>query len=246
MPTDNLPTLVLLHAFPLDREMWKPQVAGLGDVARVIALDLPGFGQAPVDPGFTVDSAADKVAGAVEGRIVLGGLSMGGYVAMAFARRHSARLAGLILADTRAEPDDPAGKQNRDRLISLTNEFGPAKVYEGLIPKLLCDETRNQGSSVVDEIRRIAARQSAAGVAGGLRALRDRPDATAELTKVTAPTLVVVGEHDVVTPLADAEGLTHLVNGSKLVVIPGAGHLSNLENPTAFNAALREFILTLR
>jgi 3-oxoadipate enol-lactonase len=238
---DSPSTLVLLHAFPLDREMWRSQLAALGGVANVIALDLPGFGKAPVEETWTVDSAADQVAAAVSGTIVLGGLSLGGYVAMAFARRHPERLAGLILADTRSDPDDDAGKVNRDRLIALTKEFGPSKVYEAMIPKLLCDETRANRREVVEELKRIAARQTAAGVIGGLKALRDRPDATPELSKIKVPTLILVGDQDAVTPPVLAEAINRNIPGSKLVVIPGAGHLSNLENPTAFNAAVSEF-----
>src|SRR4051794_6318197 len=134
------PVLVLLHAFPLDREMWQPQLVPLGGKARVVALDLPGFGGSTPFP-FTIDSAADAVAAflkktGVSGRVVVGGLSMGGYVAMAFARRHSDQVAGLILADTKSEPDDDATKQNREKMIALAKGQGPAAVIEQLLPKL--------------------------------------------------------------------------------------------------------------
>jgi 3-oxoadipate enol-lactonase len=243
---DALPTLVLLHAFPLDQEMWRPQLDALGGVAKVVTLDLPGFGAAPGDPGWSVDSAADKVAAAVPGQIVLGGLSMGGYVAMAFARRHADRLTGLILADTRGDPDDAAGKQNRDRLASMTREFGPFKVYEGMIPKVVCDETRERRPRVMEEVRRIAAKQSAEGVIDGLIALRDRPDAMPELALITVPTLIIVGEEDSVTPPQAADAMAREIPGSKVAIIPGAGHLSNLENPEAFNAAVHDFLSRLR
>lgn len=240
-----MPTLVLLHAFPLDRDMWRPQVAGLAGTANVVALDLPGFGAAPVDEHFSVDSAADRVAAATTGPIVLGGLSMGGYVALAFARRHPDRLAGLVLADTRADPDDAASRTNRDRMIDLVREFGPAKVYEAMIPKLVAAETLDGRPEVIAELKRIARRQSAAGMIGGLKALRDRPDATPGLAKIAVPTLILVGEHDSLTPPIMAEGMARLIPRSRLVVIPGAGHLSNLENPAAFNAAIAEFLAKL-
>src|SRR6185437_5558270 len=240
-----MPTLVLLHAFPLDREMWRPQMAGLCGAANVVTLDLPGFGAAPVDEHFNVDSAADRVAAATTGPIVLGGLSMGGYVALAFARRHPDRLAGLVLADTRADPDDVASRTNRDRMIDLVREFGPAKVYEAMIPKLVAAETLDGRPEVIAELKRIARRQSAAGMIGGLKALRDRPDATPGLAKIAVPTLILVGEHDSLTPPIMAEGMARLIPRSRLVVIPGAGHLSNLENPAAFNAAIAEFLAKL-
>ena len=243
------PVLVLLHAFPLDREMWQPQLVPLGGKARVLALDLPGFGGS-TPTSFTVDSAADAVAAflkklGVKGRIVIGGLSMGGYVAMAFARRHADQVAGLILADTKSEPDDDAAKQNRDKVIGLAKEQGPAAVIEQMIPKLLSENTRANRADVVETVRTIASRQSTDGVVNALIALRDRPDASLGLDTVSAPTLVLVGEHDAVTPPLAASSMGARIWGSKVVTIPDAGHLSNLENPEAFNAAVLEFLATV-
>ena len=239
--------LVLLHAFPLDRGMWQPQIDALAGQFRILAVDLPGFGQSTVDPNLTVDSAADGLVELLDkenlpGQVVLGGLSMGGYVAMAFARRHPDRLAGLILADTRSDADDDDGKKNRDRLISLTQEFGPSKVYEVMLPKVVCQDTLKNQPKIVESIRVLAARQSAAGVIAGLKMLRDRPDATPELSRITIPTLIIVGEHDAITPPLLAEQMASHIAGSRVVVIPGAGHLSNMEQPTAFNAAVGTFL----
>lgn len=238
------PPLVLLHAFPLDRGMWQPQIDGLQDRFRILAVDLPGFGESPPEPGWGVDTAADRLAEFCTGlglpKIVLGGLSMGGYVAMAFARRHSDKLAGLIFADTRSEPDDAAAKDNRNRLINLTKEFGPSKVYEVMLPRVLGERTKATQPKVVDFVRSLAARQTAAGVIGGLTALRDRPDATPELDQIAVPTLIVVGEEDVLTPPNLADAMAKRVHGSKVVRIPGAGHLSNVEDGAAFNAAVAD------
>jgi pimeloyl-ACP methyl ester carboxylesterase len=245
------PTLVLIHAFPLDREMWQPQLAALTGKARVLAIDLPGFGQSAAGPEpFTIDSAADLVADLLDAvgapdRAVVGGLSMGGYVAMAFARRHADRLSGLILADTRSEPDDDAAKQTREKLIALAREKGGAGVFEQMLPKLLSEDTRANRPEVVEAVRRIAARQSGEAVANALAALRDRPDATPGLDNVAVPTLILVGEHDAVTPPVLASSMSARVWGSLMVTIPGAGHLSNLENPEAFNAAVVEFLATV-
>ncbi len=239
--------LVLLHAFPLDRAMWQPQLDALAGQCRILAVDLPGFGQSAFDPNLTVDSAADGLVELLDkenlpGKVVLGGLSMGGYVAMAFARRHPDRLAGLILADTRSDADDDAGKKNRDRLISMTQEFGPSKVYEVMLPKVVCEDTLKNQPKIVESIRVLAARQSAAGVIAGLTMLRNRPDATPELSRITVPTLIIVGEHDAITPPPLAEQMASTIAGSRVVVIPGAGHLSNMEQPTAFNAAVGAFL----
>jgi pimeloyl-ACP methyl ester carboxylesterase len=237
--------LVLLHAFPLDRAMWEPQLSALSGKLRVIAPDLPGFGGSAAE-AWSVDSAADQVAALLDQlklpKVALGGLSMGGYVALAFARRHASRLSHLILADTRSEPDDSAGKDNRNRLIKLTEEFGPSKVYEVMLPKVLSEGTHQSKPKVVEFVRAIAAKQSGPGVIGGLVALRDRPDATADLEKIAVPTAILVGESDAVTPPRMAEAMAERIPGNKLIRIPDAGHLSNVENPAAFNAALLELL----
>jgi pimeloyl-ACP methyl ester carboxylesterase len=241
-------TLVLLHAFPLDREMWQPQFDAFAGTARVIAVDLPGFGGSPLPAQpWTVDSAADDVATlldtlGVTGRVVVAGLSMGGYVALAFARRHADRLAGLILADTRAEPDDDAAKQNRGKMIDLARTQGSAAVVEAMIPKLLSDGTRKNQPAVADAIRAIGARQNLGAVAAALVAMRDRPDAAPGLDQLAAPLLVLVGEHDAVTPPTLAAAMAGRVYGSELVTIPDAGHLSNRENPEAFSGAVLRFL----
>jgi len=239
------PILLLLHGFPLDREMWRPQIVGLASQARVIALDLPGFGGSSLEETrFTIESAADSVAEFllatnISERVTVGGLSMGGYVAMAFARRHPDRLRGLILADTRAEPDDEIAKANRAKSITLAQEKGAAGVIEAMIPKLLAPENI---ASCAEDLRRIASRQSTASVLNAIAALRDRPDAKPGLKSIAVPTLVIVGDQDAVTPPSFAEAIAHETPGSKLVVIPGAGHMSNLENPAAFNEAVSQFL----
>ena len=189
------------------------------------------------------DTLADFLdAVGVKGRAVVGGLSMGGYVALAFARRHPEKLAGLILADTKAEPDDEAAKANRGKSIALTREQGVAGLVETMLPKLLCDESRETKPDVAETVRRIAGRQTVAGVTAALAALRDRPDAVPGLGNISANTLILVGEHDAITPPLNAASLGAGIWGSKVVTVPAAGHLSNLENPEAFNAALREFL----
>jgi pimeloyl-ACP methyl ester carboxylesterase len=237
------PTVVLLHAFPLSRQMWEPQVATLSDRYRVVAPDLYGFGDTPLPQGgWTVDSMADAVAGLVDGPVVLGGLSMGGYVALAFARRHPGRLRGLILADTKAEADGPEARAARDKMIALANEKGTAAVVDEMVPKLLGATTRKSRPEVEKEVRRIGSAQSAGGVAAALAALRDRPDATPGLGNIRVPTLVVVGVEDGVTPPDAARKLAAGIPGATLEEIPAAGHLSNLEDPAAFTAAVRRFL----
>lgn len=240
--------LLLLHAFPLDRGMWRPQLAVLGEVARVIAPDMPGFGESPAAP-FTIEGVADLVAEFLTelkvGKAVVCGLSMGGYVAMALARRHPDRLGGLVLANTRAGVDDSQAKAARGKSIETVKEKGAAALFEGMLAKVVSDSTRAEKPQVVEALKEVAGRQSPQSVAAALAALRDRPDANAGLKSIGVPTLVIAGEHDAVTPPLSAANLSAQIPGSKLVHVPGAGHLSNAENPAAFNAAVREFLASL-
>jgi pimeloyl-ACP methyl ester carboxylesterase len=245
------PAVVLLHAFPLSRAMWRPQAEALQGDYRVIAPDLRGFGGSR---GFTdapsVETMADDVAALLDelkvaGPVVLGGLSMGGYVALAFARRHPARLRSLVLADTKADPDDAEGRANRDRLIAFAQNNPARAVIDQMLPKLLGAATTAQAPQVVEEVRAIAARQTAAGIVGALKALRDRPDANPGLAAVAVPTLVLVGRDDTLTTPAKSEEMAARIPKARLVVIDGAGHLSNLEQPERFTAALRSFLQSL-
>jgi 3-oxoadipate enol-lactonase len=246
------PLLVLLHAFPFDREMWTPQLENLADRCRIIAPDYPGFG-ASSDPGqeFTIDSIADVLADFLDGLqetqpIALGGLSMGGYVAMAFARLYPQRLRGLILADTRADADDEAARAGRDANILLVQEQGSTAIMDKLLPKLLSESTPADKPEVAEKTKAIGSRQKPESIVKALYALKERSDAMAGLKQVTVPTLILVGEEDRVTPPAAAQVIKEAVPYSHLITIPNAGHLSNLENPEAFNTALWEFVAPLR
>jgi pimeloyl-ACP methyl ester carboxylesterase len=245
--------VVLLHAFPLARAMWRPQVEALRNDYRLIVPDLRGFGGTS---GFSetvppsIEQMADDVAALLAALrltepVVLGGLSMGGYVALAFARKHPGWLRGLVLADTRAEPDTAEGKANRDKMIAFARNHSAADVIDQLLPKLLSETTRSQRPEVVAEVRQLAAAQTPTGIIGALEAMRDRPDATAWLGQIDVATLVLVGADDTLTPPSLAETLAARIQGARLEIIPGAGHLSNLEQPDAFNQAVRAFLRTL-
>ena len=243
--------VVLLHAFPLDRAMWEPQLAPLAAAGfRVLAPDLPEFGETtPGSEVFNIERSADVLADLLEEigieKAVVGGLSMGGYIALAFARRHPDRLIGLILADTKAAPDDPDAKANRDRLIADVKAGGASAAAEALLPKLFGPTTRDQKPEVIERAQSIILRQRGAAIIAALYALRDRPDAAPGLESIGVPTLVLVGEHDAVTPPAVAEQLAGHIRGADLITIPGSGHLANLENPEAFNSAVIPFLRKL-
>jgi pimeloyl-ACP methyl ester carboxylesterase len=242
--------LVLLHAFPLDRSMWKPQLMGLSEVARVIALDLPGFGESGSPAAFSIEGVADTVADFLTElkipKAVVCGLSMGGYVALALARKHPNKLAGLILADTRAGVDDSTAKANRTKSIALVNEKGNAALFDTILQRVLSDKTRAEKPELIEWLKVVVVKQSTATVAAALAALRDRPDANPGLKDISVPTLVIVGEFDTVTPPLSAANLSAQIRRSTLLYIPGAGHVSNAENPDAFNAAVCGFIAGLK
>lgn len=244
----GVPPVVLLHAFPLHAEMWAPQLACLSARARVIAPDLQGFGRsdAPDDrSAYTMDTYAAQVAGLLEHlgveRMVLGGLSMGGYVALAFLRRHSAMVIGLVLADTRAGADTTEVLERRTSQQDLVASEGAAAVVDTLLAGLLSERTRATRPELVDQVRGLMANPDA-GYIGGLEAMKGRPDATAELAGIEVPTLALVGEHDTASPPDVVRGWQERIPGSRLVVLPGAGHLSNLEAADEFNAAADDLV----
>jgi pimeloyl-ACP methyl ester carboxylesterase len=244
------PAVLLLHAFPLDSGMWASQIGDLSDHYRVLAPDFPGFGTSTASTGFTVDGAADLLGEfldhlGVNERVVVAGVSMGGYVALAFARRQPQRLRALILADTKAEPDDETGRAGRDKMIELVRKEGPTALAEQMLPKLLGPATAANKADVSEQVRQSIHAQRADGIVAGLKALRDRPDARPGLSHVSVPTLVVVGEQDSVTPPANAKAISDAIPNSRLAVITGAGHLSNVENPAMFTAVVREFLNSL-
>ncbi len=241
--------IVFLHGFPHSRALWAPQLNALVDRARCIAPDLRGFGESTAAPPFTMDQYADDVAALLDAlhieRAVICGLSMGGYVALAFWRRHRARVRGLVLMDTRAGADSPETRIKRNDMIALAHERGSSAVADAMISGMVGKSTREKCPEVVDAVHRMLESAPVAGVAGGLAALREREDSTATLGTIDVPVLVVVGEEDVLTPPSEAAILHAGIRGSTLEVIAGAGHVSNVERPAAVNHILSEFLAKL-
>lgn len=246
--------LLLLHAFPLSRRMWQPQLAGLADSCRLLAPDLPGFGDARESGGGAAaaclmeDMAAAAVARLDEAGVaaaVVCGLSMGGYVALALYEVFRERVRGLVLADTRAAADDEAGRGRRLESARAVESGGPpalAALASSLVPRLIAPRTRTTRSELVAWLHREIAAAPPAGVAAAQRGMAERPDRTHLLPRIAVPTLVVVGEEDEITPPAESVILRDRIPGARLVTVAGAGHLSSLEQPEAWNAALREFL----
>jgi 3-oxoadipate enol-lactonase len=241
--------VVFLHAFPLDRTMWAPQTSALASEWRCITIDTRGFGEStPVGP-FGVDRYADDVlavldaAGAERATIV--GLSMGGYVALALWRRAPERVGALVLADTRAGADAPDTRERRRELMALALEQGVAAVVDRQLVGLLGKTTRDRHGEIESAVRTIGTRATAEGITGALEALLARPDSTATLGTISVPTLVIVGDEDVLTPPKEARTMHGAIPRSRLEVITQAGHLSNIEHPAAFNVLLSEFLRSI-
>ena len=244
------PALLLVHGYPLDRSMWEPQLSGLENVAHVIAPDLRGFGESPAAGEMvTMDEHAwdlARVLGAVsETQAVVCGLSMGGYVAMAFAARYPSAVRGLILANTRSGADSDAAREARRGAIEKARTEGVGAIADGMLPKMLTDATRAARPDLAAKVRAMMARQPVGGVAAALRGMMERPDRTSWLPSIAVPTLVITSDADVLIPQTESAAMAQAIPRSKLVVIPGAAHLSNLENADAFNKAVRDFLATL-
>ncbi len=239
--------LLLVHGFPLDHGMWASQIDAFSPRCRVIAPDLRGFGRSPAtDDAVAMDQFADDLAAlldALEVRepAVVCGLSMGGYIAFQFWRRHASRLRGLILCDTRAAADSPEAAAARFGMAERILREGPAPL-ESMATRLFAETTHRERPEVVESVRRTILAADPRGVAASLRGMAQRPDMTASLGRIRCPTLVLVGQCDALSPPTEMRAMAAAMPDSKFVEIPDAGHLAPLENPAAVNAAIDDFL----
>ncbi|MFL6136920.1 MAG: alpha/beta fold hydrolase [Frankiaceae bacterium] len=240
--------LVLLHAFPLSSAMWDDQRAELATACRLITPDQRGFGGSPLggdEP--SLHHAADDLAALLDARgidrAVVGGLSMGGYVALALARRHPDRLDGLVLADTRASADPAPAAANRERIAAaVLADPGSTVLADEVLPGLLGATTWEERPSVVERVRALVEAAPPAAVAWAQRAMAAREDSYGVLRALRVPVLVIVGDEDGLTPVADAEAMAAAAPEATLAVLLRAGHLSAMEAPQSFNGAVRAFL----
>lgn len=243
------PPVLFVHGYPLNSTLWDGQVAALRASHRCLVPDLLGFGHSDA-PGeldlYSVEAyAADLLAvmddAGVE-KVTACSLSMGGYITFALLRSAPERVEALILADTRAEADSDEGRASRAAQQEMLRAEGTGPVIDALVNgPLLADATRAGKPDVVARLRRVMA-NPAPGFLGALEAMRKRPDSTRTLERIEVPTLFIVGAEDAITPVDAARSMHASVPGSRLVVIPEVGHMSNLEDPEAFNQALIEFL----
>lgn len=244
--------LLLVHGFPLNREMWAGQVPALAPGRRLIMPDLRGFGATPpaAEPAaLTLDAMAAEVRDLLDvlsiQRAVICGLSMGGYVALAFARRFPERVQVLILADTSARPDTGERRASRTEQIELAERAGTAALIPLLVPLLLAPRTAAEVPALERLYAGMVVGTSVAGLVGGLIAIRDRADSRPFLAAMTMPSLVIVGEQDAITPPELSEEIAAGMPNATLVTLPGAGHMANVDAPDRFNAAVLDFLRNL-
>lgn len=240
-------TLVLVHGFPLDATMWEPQLKVAEQGWRVIAPQLRGFGgTATAAAATTIDDFAGDVIDLLDGlhieRAVIAGLSMGGYITLAMFRHAPHYFSAMVLADTRAQADSPEAKEGRERMLAEVKERGSVAAADQMLPKLVADRTRANHPEIVNGLREMILGNSPEVVSGAILALMTRPDARSTLPTISCPTLILVGDEDAITPRALSEEMHQSISGAELVVIPGAGHMSNMEQPDAFNQALSRFL----
>ncbi len=251
--------VVLLHAFPLNADMWQPQLDAVPHGIRLIAPDLrnlgPGSsadagessGESSGPPARSVDDHAEDVLALLRHlnieRAVIGGLSMGGYITFAVYRRAAQRFRAMVLADTHADADTDEARAARVVMQHNVREKGAAAAADAMIPKLLTPQSAAAASPIGHRVREIILRNSADGIIDAIEALKTRPDSTPTLSHITCPTLLIVGQEDTVTPVAVADAMRERIGGAVTqAVIPAAGHLASVEQPQAFNAALWDFV----
>ena len=239
--------LVLLHAFPLNGRMFEPQIEAFSEERRVVAPDLPGFGRSPRTPAQPdVRYYAEGVSGLLDRlgleRVVVLGVSMGGYVAFGCMRLFPERVSGLVLANTRPDPDSEEIRENRKNMVRRVADEGVEVLLELQMQRLLARDTREKNGAVVEKVRAMILESSPNGVVAALGAMRERPDSTPLLGDIEVPTLVIGGEEDGISSPEVMGAMAEKIPGSRHVTLPHAGHLSNLEAPEGFNAAMKEFL----
>lgn len=243
--------ILFIHGYPLNRRMWQPQIDALSQDVHVIAPDLRGHGDStPTEGVYSMDLLAEDCARLLDTlnitqKIVLCGLSMGGYISFAFARKFPHRLAALVLTATRAAPDTEEGKLNRQRSIALAREQGIAPIIESMIARVLSPVTLQNNPDLVETVRQIMHQTSLQAVLGDLQGMMERIDSRPFLKQISVPTLIIHGQDDSLIPVEEAKAMQAAIPDCRLLILENAAHLPNLEASERFNQAIREFIKTL-
>ncbi len=237
--------LIFLHAFPLNQMMWAEQQV-LASRFRIITIDLRGHGESDAPLWhYSLDQSADDVRVLMDHlsirKAAFVGLSMGGYILLAFYRKFADRVKGLALADTRAQADTAEGKEARFHMAQTAYQKGPSAIADIMIPKLLSPATIRTRPDLVQRVRRMIEGNQVSGIAGDLMAMAQRPNSVPFLKEISCPTQIIVGELDLATPPSDAKLMAEQIPGARMAVIPKAAHLSNVDQPNVFNQIVGAF-----
>jgi 3-oxoadipate enol-lactonase len=244
------PPVVFIHGFPFSSEMWKGQTQMLQDNKknlRIITYDLRGHGQSDVGDGqYTIELFVDDLIALLDylkiTKTILCGFSMGGYIALRAIERNPDRFNALVLCDTMSTADSNEAKIRRVNSINLVKKEGVGRFAEGFLKAVFASKTFDAKPDIIDEIRRTILSNSPLGICGALLAMAGRTDTTEALSKISVPTVILVGEHDAVTPPSAASNMHDRIPSSKLHLVENAGHMSNLENLNVFNEHLTKFL----
>jgi pimeloyl-ACP methyl ester carboxylesterase len=240
--------LLFVHGFPLDHSMWRRQMGRFARSHRVIAPDLRGFGQSDVTDGrVTMEQFADDLAALLDELhvtepVTLCGLSMGGYIALEFVRKHSNRLCALVLCDTRAGADAAEARQKRLQTADQVLREGPAAIADSMISKLFAQQTYRDQPQVVEETRRLILGTPRVGIAAAALGMADRRDLTGSLPEISLPTLVIVGEEDGITSPEEMKEMAGAIPAAEFRAVTNAGHMAPLEASTTVNSAIQRFL----
>ena len=246
---DGMP-VVFIHGFPFSHAMWDPQMHALPNRIRAIAYDIRGHGASDVGDGqYTLELFVDDLVALLDHlvieRAVLCGLSMGGYIALRTVERHPERVRGLILCDTKSDADGNEAKVKRAATLKTIKAHGTAAFADDFVKTIFAPETLMTNPAAVEHIRQIIFTNSPLGICGTVLALAARTDTTGALTSIGVPTLILNGEQDALTPPAAAQQMHERIQGSRIRLLPHAGHMSNLENPALFNSEVETFLGSL-
>lgn len=247
---ERSPPVVLIHGFPFSSEMWNGQTQMLQasqENLRIVTYDLRGHGQSDVGDGqYSIELFVDDLIALLDHlkitKTILCGFSMGGYIALRAIERNPDRFRALVLCDTMSAADSNEAKIKRANSIKLVKKQGVGRFAEGFLKAVFAPKTFETQPEIIDEISRIVLSNSPAGICGALLAMAGRTDTTEALSRINIPTLILVGEHDAVTPPNAAKNMQDRIPNSKLQLIKNAAHMSNLENPKVFNEQLIKFV----
>ena len=239
--------IVFLHAFPLNRSMWEPQVKGLKSQFRIITVDLRGHGKSEAPMWrYSLDQFAEDTKNLLDhlgiAKAVFVGLSMGGYILFSLYRKYPSLFDALVLADTRATADTPEAKSTRFSMAQIAYKRGSSTIADLMLPKLLGQTSLSHRQDLVKQLRHMITANQISGIVGDLMAMEERPDSTPLLRKLNIPTLVIVGEEDLASPPTEVQSMAEHIPGAKFIIIPEAGHVSNLEQPELFNQSIQKFL----